>query len=116
MVVRLALDHRVCDLDALKSITSAEAQLEEVAVGATTPARVSAINSPQFLDPNKSPVNAKAFVQAQEYVVRDPVNVRWPEVFQRVVTTNMDQLWSGAQSAEAVVAAIKSAADPLLAG
>lgn len=115
-VIAGATKHADAAWEVLKSITSSEAQLEEVAVGATTSARVSAVNSPHFLDPNKPPVNAKAFGQAQEYVVRDPVNVRWPDVFQRVVTTNMDQLWSGAQSAEAVAAAIKSAPDPLVAG
>ena len=66
--------------------------------------------------PSKPPANAKAFAQAQEYVVRDPVNVRWSEVVQRAVNPNMDQLWNGSKPAADVVAAIKAAADPLLMG
>jgi multiple sugar transport system substrate-binding protein len=98
----------------LKFIASADAELAEVAIGATTPARTSVVTSEQFLDPSKPPKNVKAFADAQEYVVRDPVNARWPEVLQRVVTTNMDQLWSGAMTGEQVAQAIKSAGDPLL--
>ena len=99
----------------LKFIASPEAELEEVAIGATTPARVSVVTSPQFLDPSKAPAHARAFADAQEYVVRDPVHARWPEVFQRVVTTNMDQLWSNAKTAAEVAEAIKAAGDPLFA-
>jgi multiple sugar transport system substrate-binding protein len=99
----------------LKYISTAQGQQDEVAVGATTPSRVSVVTSPQFLDPNKPPANAKGFAQAQEYVVRDPVNVRWPEVFNRIVTPNMDQLWSGAKTAAEVTKTIKAEADPLLA-
>ena len=99
----------------LKFISSQEAELDEVRIGATTPARVSVITGETFLDPSKPPANAKAFAQAQEYVVRDPVHARWPEVFQRVVTTNMDQLWSGAKTAAEVAEAIKAAGDPLFA-
>jgi multiple sugar transport system substrate-binding protein len=99
----------------LKFIASPDAELEEVAIGATTPARVSVITSPAFLDPNKAPQHAQGFVDAQEYIVRDPVHARWPEVFQRVVTTNMDQLWSNAKTAAEVTEAIKAAGDPLLA-
>ena len=100
----------------IKFITSKDAELAEVAIGATTPARTSVVTSEQFLDPSKPPAHAKAFADAQEYVVRDPVNARWPEVLQRVVTTNMDQLWSGAMNGEQVAQAIKSAGDPLLKG
>ncbi len=100
----------------LASITSAESQTDEVSVGATTPSRVSVVTSTAFLDPSKPPANAKAFAQAQEYVVRDPVNVRWSEVVQRAVNPNMDQLWNGSKPAADVVAAIKAAADPLLMG
>ncbi len=100
----------------LKFLTSKDAELAEVAIGATTPARISVVTSPEFLDPSKPPKNVKGFADAQEYVVRDPVNARWPEVLQRVVTTNMDQLWSGAMTGEQVAQAIKSAGDPLLKG
>lgn len=99
----------------LESISSVDAQTDEVSVGATTPSRVSVVSSPAFQDPNKPPAHAAAFAQAQEYVVRDPVNVRWAEVVQRAVTPNMDQLWNGSKSAADVVAAIKTAADALLA-
>ena len=83
----------------LKYITTAQAQLDEVAVGATTPSRVSVVNSEAFLDPNKPPKNAKGFAQAQEYVVRDPVHVNWPEITQRIYTPNMDLLWGGTEDA-----------------
>ncbi|MFN3982528.1 MAG: extracellular solute-binding protein [Caldilinea sp.] len=99
----------------LKYITSAQAQLDEVAVGATTPSRVSVVTSEAFLDPNKPPKNAKGFAQAQEFVVRDPVHVNWPEITQRIYTPNMDLLWSGAEDAATVGARIKQEADPLFA-
>jgi multiple sugar transport system substrate-binding protein len=99
----------------LKYITTAQAQLDEVAVGATTPSRVSVVNSEAFLDPNKPPKNAKGFAQAQEYVVRDPVHVNWPEITQRIYTPNMDLLWGGTEDAATVGARIKQEADPLFA-
>ena len=99
----------------LKFISSKEAELDEVRIGATTPARVSVVTSEAFLDPAKPPTNVRAFAEAQEYVVRDPVHSKWPEIFQRVVTTNMDQLWSGAKTAVEVAEAIKGTADPLFA-
>lgn len=99
----------------LKFVASEEAELDEVRIGATTPARVSVVTSETFLDPSKPPAHAQAFADAQEYVVRDPVHELWPEVFQRVVTTNMDQLWSGSKSAAEVAEAIKAAGDPLFA-
>lgn len=100
----------------LKFISSAEAQLDEVHAGGTTPSRVSVITSKDFADPSKPPANVAAFAQAQEYVVRDPVHPRWPEVFQRVVTPTMDQLWGGTKSAEEVAQAIKTEGDKLFAG
>jgi multiple sugar transport system substrate-binding protein len=100
----------------LKYIASPEAETDEVTIGATTPARVSVITSPKFLDPSKPPAHAKAFADAQEYIVRDPVHAKWPEVFQRVVNTNMDLLWSNAKPAAEVAEAIKVAGDPILAG
>lgn len=96
-------------------ITSAQAQLDEVSVGATTPSRVSVVTSEAFLNPNLPPAHAAAFAQAQEYVVRDPVHVNWPEITQRVYNPNMDLLWSGAEDAAAVGAKIKAEADPLFA-
>ncbi len=99
----------------LAYISSPEAELDEVSVGATTPSRESVVLSEAFLDPNKPPAHARGFADAQEYVVRDPVHVNWPEVFQRVVNPNMDRLWSGSASAAEVAEAIKAEADPLLA-
>jgi len=90
--------------------------LDEVAVGATTPARVSVVTSEAFLDPTKPPASAKGFAQAQEYVVRDPVHVRWPEITQRVYTPKMDLLWGGSETAATVAQMIKDEADPLFAG
>lgn len=99
----------------LKFISSPEAEIDEVSVGATTPSRVSVVMGDKFLDPTKPPKNAKGFAQAQEYVVRDPVHVRWPEVFQRIVNPNMDQLWSNAKPAAEVVKVIKTEGDALFA-
>lgn len=100
----------------LKLISSREAELDEVRVGATTPARVSVVESKEFQDPSKPPAHSKAFAQAQKYVVRDPVHIRWPEVLQRVITPTMDQLWTGKTSAKDVAAAIKEQGDSILAG
>jgi multiple sugar transport system substrate-binding protein len=97
----------------LKHISSTEAELDEVGVGATTPSRISVVESKEFLDTSKGPANIAAFAQAQEYVVRDPVHVRWPEVFQRVVVSNMDTLWSGKNTAQEVADAIKAEGDKL---
>lgn len=99
----------------LKFISSPEAETDEVEVGATTPARVSVVNGPKFLDTSKPPARAKGFAQAQEYVVRDPVHVRWPEVSSRVVNPNMDSLWNNSKTAAEVVKAIKSEGDKLFA-
>ncbi len=99
----------------LKHITSAQAELDEVSVGATTPSRVSVVTSEAFLDPNLPPKNAKGFAQAQEFVVRDPVHVNWPEITQRIYTPNMDLLWSGTEDAATVAARIKQESDPLFA-
>ena len=99
----------------LKYISSSEAELDEVEVGSTTPARVSVGNSNKFLDPTKPPANAKGFVQAQEYIVRDPVHVKWPELSSRILTPNMDMLWNGSKTAAEVVKAIKTDGDALLA-
>lgn len=99
----------------LAYIAGAEAELDEVSVGATTPARSSVVNSEAFLDPSKPPTNVKGFAQAQEYVVRDPVHVAWPEITQRIYTPKMDLLWSGTNDAASVAQMIKEEADPLFA-
>jgi ABC-type glycerol-3-phosphate transport system substrate-binding protein len=99
----------------IKHITTPQAQLDEVAVGATTPSRVSVVTSSDFLNPELPPANAAAFAQAQEYVVRDPVHVLWPEITQRIYTPKMDLLWSGAESGVSVAQQIKDEADVLFA-
>jgi len=96
-------------------ISTPEAELQEVEVGATTPARVSVVTSETFLNPELPPANAKAFAQAQEYVVRDPVHVLWPEITQRIYAPKMDELWSGAKDAATVAQAIAAEANPLFA-
>jgi ABC-type glycerol-3-phosphate transport system substrate-binding protein len=96
-------------------ISSAQAELDEVAVGATTPARVSVVTSEEFLSPDQPPSNSAAFAQAQEYVVRDPVHVLWPEITQRIYTPKMDELWSGAKDAATVAQEIAAEANPLFA-
>lgn len=99
----------------LAHISSAQAELDEVAVGATTPSRVSVVTSEAFLDPTKPPASAQGFAQAQEYVVRDPVHVRWPEITQRIYNPKMDLLWGGTETAATVAQMIKEEADPLFA-
>ena len=99
----------------MKHITSEQAELDEVSVGATTPSRVSVVTSTAFLNPDLPPEHAAAFAQAQEFVVRDPVHVSWPEITQRVYNPAMDLLWSGAEDAATVGAKIKEEADPLFA-
>jgi hypothetical protein len=74
---------------------------------------VSVVTSEAFLDPTLPPSNARGFAQAQEYVVRDPVHTRWPEITQRIYNPKMDLLWSGAESAAAVAQMIKDEADPI---
>ena len=96
-------------------ITSEQAELDEVAVGATTPSRIAVIESDAFLSPDLPPANAQIFGQAQEYVVRDPVHVDWREILQRVYNPNLDLLWNGTESAETVVNLIAEEANPMFA-
>ena len=46
--------------------------------------------------------------------MRDPVHPRWPEIFQRVLTPTMDQLWGGTKTAAEVAEMIKTEGDKLL--
>lgn len=96
-------------------ISSAQAELDEVNAGATTPSRVSVVLSEAFLNPDLPPTNARGFADAQEYVVRDPVHVLWPEITQRIYNPKMDQLWSGALDAAAVAQEIADEANPMFA-
>lgn len=90
----------------MKHITSEQAELDEVSVGATTPSRIAVVTSDAFLNPDLPPANSQAFAQAQEFVVRDPVHVNWPEITQRIYNPNMDLLWSGTEDAATVGAKI----------
>jgi len=113
--VTAATQHPTVAWEFLKHICSAQAELDEVSVGATTPSRISVVTSDAFLDPNLPPKNAKGFAQAQEFVVRDPVHVRWPEITQRIYNPKMDLLWSGTEDAATVAQMIKDEADPIFA-
>lgn len=96
-------------------ISTAQAELDEVAVGATTPSRVSVVTSDAFLSPDKPPAHSQGFADAQEYVVRDPVHVLWPEITQRIYNPKMDELWSGAKDAATVAQEIADESNPLFA-
>jgi multiple sugar transport system substrate-binding protein len=97
----------------LKFITTAQAQLDEVAIGATTPSRKSVVTSKEFQNPEQPPKNAKSFAQAQDYVVRDPVNVNWPDIFNKVVTPNIQLLFAGKEDARTITKAIKEQGDSM---
>jgi multiple sugar transport system substrate-binding protein len=99
----------------LQHITSRQAQLDEVAIGQTTPSRVSVATSQEFLDPTRPPKSAKLYADGQEYVVRDPVHSRWPDVEREVLTPLMNEgLWSGRSSAAQVLKELKEKGDPYL--
>jgi multiple sugar transport system substrate-binding protein len=96
----------------LKYITSEKAQLDEVAVGGTTPSRTKVVMSDAFLKPDR-PKNARSFQQAQGYVVRDPVHVKWPQAFREVVQPTMDLLWNNKADAATVAKEIKTKVDAI---
>ncbi|MGI8912877.1 MAG: extracellular solute-binding protein [Chloroflexota bacterium] len=93
-------------------ISSQQAELEEVAIGGTTPSRTSVINSTQFLAPTLPPKGSTTFPDGQKYVVADPVNVNWPTISSTIVNAQMAHLWDGSQSARQVATTIKQLADP----
>jgi multiple sugar transport system substrate-binding protein len=95
-------------------IASRQAELDEVAIGGTTPSRKSVVTSSAFLNTKLPPASAKTFPDGQNYVVRDPVNINWPQISQQILTQQMSRLWNGSASAKEVTAAIKQQADPLL--
>ena len=97
----------------LKYITTAQAQLDEVAAGATTPSRKSVVTSKEFQNPDKPPKNAKSFADAQNYVVRDPVNTVWTDIFSKAVAPNMQLLFAGKENAQTVAKMIKDAGDSM---
>ncbi|MCC6626477.1 MAG: extracellular solute-binding protein [Chloroflexi bacterium] len=96
----------------LKYFTSEKAQMDEVAVGGTTPSRTKVANSDAFMKPER-PKNARGFVQAQGFVVRDPVHIKWPQGFREVVSPNMDLLWNNKANAQTVATEIKTKLDAL---
>lgn len=97
----------------LKFLTSAQAQLDEVAAGATTPSRKSVVTSKEFQDPSKPPKNAKSFAEAQGYVIRDPVNMNWRDIFSKAVVPNIQLLFAGKADARTVATAIKEQGDSM---
>jgi multiple sugar transport system substrate-binding protein len=97
----------------LAFITSKEAQLEEVKEGSTTPVRISISTSQSYLAP--PPAHARVFADGQDYVVRDPVHTRWPELEQELVTKLFnDQLWTGKATAAQITKQIKEQGDAIL--
>ena len=97
----------------LKFITSAQAQHDEVAAGATTPSRKAVVTSKEFQDPARTPKNAKAFAEAQGYVVRDPVNSAWRDNFSKAVVPNIQLLFAGKEDARTVTKMIKEQGDSM---
>ena len=84
-----------------------------MAIGQTTPSRTSVALSQEFLDPSKPPKGAKVYADGQEYVVRDPVHSKWPDVERDVITpTFNEQLWSGQLSAAQAMKNVKEKGDP----
>jgi ABC-type glycerol-3-phosphate transport system substrate-binding protein len=97
----------------LQHITTKQAELDEVAIGQTTPSRTSIALSKEFLDPSTPPKNAKVYSDGQEYVVRDPVHAKWPDVARDVVTPIFNEkLWSGTMPAAAAMKELKEKGDP----
>jgi multiple sugar transport system substrate-binding protein len=97
----------------LKYITTSQAQLDEVAVGATTPSRKSVVTSNEFQNPEKPPKNARSFAEAQGYVIRDPVNTAWTDIFSKAVAPNIQLLFAGKEDARTVTKMIKDQGDPM---
>jgi ABC-type glycerol-3-phosphate transport system substrate-binding protein len=99
----------------LTFITSREGELDEVAIGQTTPSRVSVATGKEYLDPATPPKGKRVFADGQEFVVRDPVHSRWPDVERDVVTKLFtEQLWTGLAPATQVLKEVKEKGDPLL--
>ncbi len=96
----------------LSFITSKEAQLDELAEGSTTPVRISISTSQQYLTP--LPKNARVFADGQDYVVRDPVHARWPDLERDINKLFDEQLWTGQVPAAQVARQIRDLADPIL--
>jgi multiple sugar transport system substrate-binding protein len=97
----------------LKYITTPQAQQDEVAAGATTPSRKSVVTSKEFQNPEKPPKNAKSFAEAQGYVVRDPVNTTWTDIFSKAVAPNMQLLFAGKENAQTITKMIKDQGDSM---
>jgi multiple sugar transport system substrate-binding protein len=99
----------------LAYISSKEGQLDEVAIGGTTPSRVSVATGKEFLDPSRPPQNSKVFAEGQEYVVNDPVHARWPELESQVLSKLLnEQVWTNKARAAQVLREVKELGDPLL--
>ena len=89
-------------------ITSPEGQLVEVKVGQTTPSRTSVVTGPEYLDPSQPPEHKRAFADGQDYVVRDPVAVQWPDAQRDVLNAALNErFWSGKETAAQVANTIR---------
>jgi multiple sugar transport system substrate-binding protein len=97
----------------LSFVTSKEAQLDELKEGSTTPVRISISTSPDYISP--PPAHARVFADGQDYVARDPVHTKWPDIDRDVVNKLLtEQLWTGKASAAQVTKQIKELGDPYL--
>ncbi len=86
-------------------------------MGQTTPSRVSVVTGPEYLDPAHPPEHKRAFADGQDYVVRDPVAVKWPDAQRDVLNAALNErFWSGRETAAQVARAIREQGDPLLRG
>jgi multiple sugar transport system substrate-binding protein len=101
----------------LAYISSREGQLDEVAIGGTTPSRTSVATGKEFLDPARPPKNSRVFADGQEYVVNDPVHARWPDVESQVVSRLLNEkLWTNQGQAAQVLREVKEKGDAILKG
>jgi len=95
----------------LSFITGKPAQRDELKEGSTTPVRISIARSPEYI--SSPPKGARVFSDGQEYVVRDPVHTRWPDVERDVVNKLFsEQLWTGKATAAQVTRLVKELGDP----
>jgi len=94
----------------LQWLCNAESERVAARAGITTPARISILHSPDFLHPGQSPEHSNSFVSADDYVVRDPVSVNWPQIQEEVVNKDMDSLWDDSKDAKALATMIKQQA------
>lgn len=97
----------------LQLISSREGELGEVEIGQTTPSRISVVTGKEYMDPTRPPKGKRVFADGQEYVVRDPVAAKWPDLERDVVNKLLnEQFWTGQAPATQVLKEIKDKGDP----